>query len=110
MRLTERQVLARVDRLSVTRLHAWIETGCVRRGPGSDGDGFTEADVARLRLLCELADDLAIDEAALPVVLSLIDQVHGLRRQLRHLAEAVERQPDPVQSAIAQHLRALAER
>jgi len=108
--LTETQVVARIERLSVARLHGWIELGCVQPGAARDGTGFTEADVARLRLLCELTDDLAIDEAALPVVLSLIDQLHGLRRQLRHLVEAVEQQPQPIRSAIAEHLRLRADR
>ena len=110
MILTETQVLARIDRLSVTRLRSWIEMGCVQPGAGPDPIRFTEADVARLRLLCELSDDLAIEEAALPVILSLIDQVHGLRRQLRHFVEAVEEQPATVRSKIAEHLRRLAER
>ncbi len=110
MFLTETQVLARIDRLSVTRLRTWIEMGCIQPGAGPAPIHFTEADVARLQLLCELSDDLAIEESALPVILSLIDQVHGLRRQLRHFVEAVEGQPAAVRSAIAGHLRRLAER
>ncbi|MGE4220170.1 MAG: chaperone modulator CbpM [Alphaproteobacteria bacterium] len=110
MTLTETQVLARIERLSVTRLQSWIEMGCVRPAAGRDAAAYSEADLARLRLLCELVDDLAIDEAALPVVLSLLDQVHGLRRQLRLLAEAVEQQPAAVRNAVARHMRGLAER
>ena len=109
MSLSEFQVLTRIERLSVTRLRTWIDTGCVRPGADPAGGRYTEADVARLRLLCELADDLAIGEEALPVVVSLIDQLHGLRRQLRCMAEAVERQPSAVREDIARHLRALAD-
>ena len=48
-----------------------------------------EADKARLRLLEELVEDFDLDPDARSVVVSLIDQIPGLRRQLRRLAEAV---------------------
>lgn len=36
----------------------------------------------------------------MPIVLSLMDQVYGLRQELRRLAQAVEAQPDAVKQAI----------
>jgi len=52
-----------------------------------EGDGFVEVDVARVQLILELRRDLAIDDEAMPVVLSLLDQVYMLRRQLRAVCE-----------------------
>lgn len=53
-------------------------------------DGFGEADLARVRLIVELRHDLAIDDEAMPLVLSLLDQVYTLRRQLRLVCSLVE--------------------
>lgn len=102
MVLSEREVLTQVRRLSATRLRAWVASGWVQPG---GGDGFTEVDVARLEFLCTLTDDLALDDEALPVVLSLVDQLHGVRHALRGLIEAVEQQPETVREEIARALR-----
>jgi chaperone modulatory protein CbpM len=100
MTISEQEVLVTVRRVTVSRLRAWVGSGLVR--PQSTGGSVTysEADVARLCLICELSDDLEVSEETLPVVLSLIDQIHGLRRQLKMLGAAVEAQPRPVQDAI----------
>jgi chaperone modulatory protein CbpM len=36
-----------------------------------------------VRLIRELRDELAVNEEALPVVLSLLDQLYALRRRVR---------------------------
>jgi chaperone modulatory protein CbpM len=66
---------------------------------------FSPADVARARFVRELEDDLGIQEDAIPVVLSLLDQVHGLRRQMRRLAEAVARLPEEQRDVVLLHIR-----
>ena len=76
---------------------------------GDDGGGsvrYTEVDVARLQLLCTLSDDMALDEEALPVILHLLDQLHGVRAALRGLIVAVEQQAPAVREDIARALRA----
>jgi chaperone modulatory protein CbpM len=106
---TEDQVLASVQRLSVRRLRMWVRHGWIQ--PQSD-DGrtiYSEVDVARICLLCELREDLSIDEEALSLIVPLIDQIHGLRRELRILGRAVESQPKPVQDQIKQAFQALSE-
>ena len=67
---------------------------------------FTEADVARTRMIAELRHELAIDEETMPVVLSLLDQVHFLRGQLRRLAEAVSDLPEADRTRIMRRLTA----
>jgi chaperone modulatory protein CbpM len=63
-------------------LDRWIQNHWIRPD-GHDGDyRFADIDVARVRLILELRDQLEINEAALPVVLLLLDQVYDLRRQL----------------------------
>ena len=63
------------------------------------------ADLARLRLIVELRHELAVEEETMPVVLSLLDQVYGLRRRFASLARAVRQQPDEVRRAIAAAIR-----
>lgn len=93
-------VIARVQGLSEERLQAWTVAGLVRPGGGAGAVSYAEVDVARLRLLVTLEDELEVDSETLPMVLGLLDQVHGLRRALRVLGEAVERQPETVRAAV----------
>ncbi|WPB87049.1 chaperone modulator CbpM [Sediminicoccus rosea] len=74
---------ARFTRLRIEDLQGWITEGHVR--PEREGGQlvFTELDVERVRLILELRHDMAVNEEALPVVLSLLDQLYELRRRLR---------------------------
>ncbi len=108
MTLTEEQVVARVSRLTVTELRFWIREGWIVPADPDRTPRFDEADLARINLVCQLRDDLGLDDEGLPVVLSLIDQIHGLRQELKALATAVESEPADVQDRIAQTLRRIA--
>ena len=105
--LGETQVVEQVGRLTVAELRLWCESGWVAPARGEAGPVFDEVDIARVRLVCELRDDLGLDEGAIPVVLSLVDQLYGLRRELRALARAVEQQPDEVAAPVRAAYRAL---
>jgi chaperone modulatory protein CbpM len=48
---------------------------------------------------------MSLPPDAVPVVLSLLDQLHGLRRDMHGLLRAVGRQPDSTRQAIAHALR-----
>lgn len=105
MSYTTDDVVARIERLSIARLEIWVAQDCVRPDTAAGDPTFTEADLARLRLLCMLRDDFDVNEDALPVVLSLIDQLHGVRRVLRDLVRAVEEQPRAVRDEITRVFR-----
>ena len=68
-------------------LERWIAHDWVRPDGPAGAYVFRDIDVARVRLIRELRDDMGIDEDALPVVLSLIDQIYDLRRQLRKIGD-----------------------
>ena len=51
---------------------------------------FREIDVARVRLIAELTRECGLDEEALPVVLSLLDQLYRTREQLRQVLGKLE--------------------
>ena len=75
--------------LTVARLRAFVAADCLAPDEREGRLAFAEADLARAQLLEELADDFDLDPEAAAMVVSLVDQIHGLRRQLRRLGEAV---------------------
>lgn len=100
MRLTEIEVVETVRRVGLEELRDWVAEGWIRPAQGARGPVFDELDLARVRLVCDLREEVSLTADALPVVLSLLDQLYGLRRQLRGLAGAVDRQPDAVRRAV----------
>lgn len=105
MSLDERAVVARVNRVTLRELRLWVREGWVRPATGERGPVFDDLDVARVRLLCDLRQDMAVPTDALPVVLSLLDRLHQTRRDLRCLAEAVEEQHEEVRHAVGEAVR-----
>ena len=94
--------VGRADRVEIRR---WVELGWVApEGRRGAEPAFSELDVARLCLICDLRYDLAVEEETMPLVLSLLDQVYTLRRQLAALTGAVQQQPDEVRRAVLDQL------
>src|ERR1700754_2456801 len=73
------------SRLDARALNAGIEGVWVRRHASRSSREFSDIDVARARLIGDLRGDLGVNDEAVPVVLDLIDQIHGLRRLVREL-------------------------
>jgi len=94
---------------SLTTMHVerWVARGLLR--PVGQGDAWTfeQVDVARARLLVELADEIGFDDEAVETIIGLVDQVHTLRGQLDLLARAIAEQPPATREAIAGALRRL---
>lgn len=98
--MTEEQLLRLVGGLDARHLRAWCVEGWVRPRPTATGLDYTEIDAARARLIHEMRQELALDAEAVPIVLSLIDQIHGLRQSLMRLARAIEAEPPEVRRRI----------
>ena len=99
MMASEREVIARVERLTVTRLRVWVAHGWIR--PADErAQAFSEADIARAALICNLEDELGFAEEDVPVLLNLIDQIHGLRAELKGLLAALDELPEDVRSTV----------
>lgn len=109
MAINEEDLVREVRVLSVQRLHKWIRLGWVKPERHEGVALFHEVDVARVRLLCDLEHDLEFDEDTVPLVLSLLDQIHGLRNELRSMAAAIDEQPPAVRERIANAYRRIAE-
>ncbi len=103
---TEREVVALVPGLTGARLVQFIEIGIVLPVERGQEPGFQRLDLARLELACELADQFELGGEALTLVLSLVDQLHAKRAELRAVLEAVEAQPPATRARIAKALQA----
>lgn len=86
--------------MDLVEITSWVERGWVQ--PEQDGSRleFQEIDVARVRLIRDLRRELALGEEAVPVVLSLMDQVFELRRRLRTVLHGLEAQPEEVRASV----------
>ena len=58
--LSERDIVARVQHVTVTRLRVWVRQGWIRP-VDKDRQGFSEADMALLGLLCRFAGEALAD-------------------------------------------------
>jgi chaperone modulatory protein CbpM len=93
--------------LTRTEVTMWIDEGWIE--PGREGESlmFDEADIARIGLIVELRRDLEIDESAMPVVLSLLDQLHAARAALKRIAAAIAELPpetrDRLSAVLGEH-------
>ena len=57
----------------------------------SSGQRFSSVDLARARLIRDL-QVLGVNDDSIPIVLGLVDQVHGLRNLLRELLSTIKAQ------------------
>ena len=97
------EVLIAVD-IGASELSAWIEQHWVLPVEIEGNLVFDDSDVARVKLIAELRNDLGVNDDAIPVVLRLLDQVYGLRRALAELNEAIRELPESAQDQLRAHL------
>lgn len=104
-------LIAEVPGLSRRRLEQFIEAGIVApvQAPQGRPDAvcFHRIDRARLTLACEMADLYDLQDDAVSVLLNLVDQLHGVRAELRALMRAVEAEPPQTRERIIAALRSL---
>jgi chaperone modulatory protein CbpM len=93
-------LVAAIAALQRSDLEAWIREELVAPRQEADTLLFTDMECARVRLISTLHYELEIDANALPVVLSVIDQLYDTRQHLLSLAAAVMAQDKSVQAAI----------
>lgn len=98
---TETETIAAISGLTEIRLTTYVETGVVRPVQTSSGPAYRQIDLARLDLLCELTDQFGLEGEALGLVMSLIDQLHGVRAELRSVLDAIGAESDEVCNRIA---------
>lgn len=105
MRITEEQVLIQVRSVTADRLRGWVARGWIAPARGSTGDEYSDIDVARVDLIRQLRDDMSVDPDAVSIVLSMMDQVYTLRRELRCLMRAIDTQPAGIKEDVLTALK-----
>ena len=74
-------------RIDFHTLETWVEAGWLVPGHVEGRVHYSEVDLARAHLINDLSG-LGVNEAGVPIVLDLVDQLHGLRRALRDVLTA----------------------
>lgn len=83
-------VRARVDS---DRIDLWVAAGWLAPGGASGNWTFSEIDLARTRLIQDLVGDFGVNDEGVPIILALVDQLHGVRRALGNLLTQINAQP-----------------
>jgi chaperone modulatory protein CbpM len=92
-------------RLTPEALDAWVEAGWLVPGRDDGKRRFSEIDVARARLIRDLKQDLGVNDEGIPVILDLVDQMHGLRQTLREVLTVLGAQPERTRQTILADMR-----
>ncbi len=103
--MREIDVVRVVGGLKRAELRRWVAAGWVAPQRRDGEPRYRQIDVARLQMIVQIRRDMRVAEESMPLVLWLVDQVYGLRNELRRLAEAVGAQPETVRRAITEHRR-----
>lgn len=93
-------LLAAIAGLQRRDLESWIDEALVQPHTDSGVAVFSESDCARVRLICTLHYELDVEPGTLPIVLSLLDQLHESRARLASLGRAVAAQDRAVREAV----------
>ena len=70
-------------------LDRWVEAGWLTAHDDLAGQRFSEVDLARADLIRDL-QNLGVNDHGVPIILDLVDQLHGLRNLLRRMLLAVK--------------------
>ncbi|MGO9744530.1 MAG: MerR family transcriptional regulator [Roseiarcus sp.] len=88
MQTREFVVHARID---VERLDKWLSAGWLIPRREDATPDYSDIDLARAHLIRDLSE-LGVNDEAIPIVLDLVDQLHGMRRAMRELLATVRAQ------------------
>ena len=102
--IRETELIAQFAYLERQVLLTWIDDGVVAPRRDEQGYVFDPVDEARVALACDLHYRMGLEHASLPVILSLIDQLHDARHHLRTLTRAVAEQPETVLQEITRRM------
>ena len=72
-------------------LRTWAAAGWISIEESDIGQPLSEADEARCDLICDLKQEMGINDDGIDVTLNLLDQIHGLRRALRETLDHAKR-------------------
>jgi chaperone modulatory protein CbpM len=92
------------SRLDAQTLETWVAAGWLLPRQDDAKRDFSDVDLSRAQLIHDL-EHLGVNDEGIPIILDLLDQVHGLRRTLRDLLSAIHAQPEAMRRWIIAELR-----
>jgi len=98
--ITFEEALAVVESLEADELNLWIERRWVRPERRDGKIRFADIDIARIRLIYDIRYTLDVAPDTVPVMLSLIDQLYTMRRQMRGVFNALDSLPPDARQTI----------
>lgn len=108
---TEEEVLRLIPDLTRDELVEFVESGWLKpKEEGQAASGrfvFLKVDVARAQFITDLRHSMRVNDEAVPVILSLVEQVHTLRSDLDTLAKCIQTQGPDIRSKIEETIRQL---
>jgi chaperone modulatory protein CbpM len=106
MMITMAEALQKLnDTLDQMTLEEYIGRTWVRPIKKHQSWYFEEIDISRIRLVHHLRQDIMVNDDAMDVVLHLLDQVYGLREQMRKIKYTLDSQPQHIQIEISSLLK-----
>ncbi len=103
--IDQKEILIRVKGVSAVQLDLWVCEHWVRPAISGKDLAFNDADIARVHLLHTLNNELEVGDEAIPIILSLIDQLHEMRAQMHTISGAIDAQPKEVRFHILEQAR-----
>lgn len=98
------EVIEIVPGLDEPFLHHLIGANIIQPVQDGPSDSLREADIARLRLCCDLGEAFDLRGDALGLVMDLVDEMHGLRGDLRSVMVALEDEAEEVRLRLRQKI------
>lgn len=98
------ELISQISVLERSVLRMWIEEGLIEPHRDASGYLFDQLDQSRIALACDLHYRMGLGHESLPVILSLVDQLHEVRGHLKALTQAVADQPETVRVEITRHV------
>lgn len=103
---SENQVVAAIARLTQQQLVSFVDARIVSPIQTADGPVYRQIDLVRIELLCDLTEQFELKDDALAVVISLIDQLHGVRAELQAVLDVIAAEPAEVRIRVSEAMLA----
>lgn len=103
-------VIDHVAPLTAERLSLFEQLRIITPVSTPEGPRYHTLDVRRITLLCELTDDFEVNEDALVIIMSLLDQLHGAQGRLDQMVQAIGAEPSEIKLRLSRRLHGAGER
>ena len=98
------EIIKRIVPLTPERLRHFESLRIITPVTTDEGPRYRTLDIRRITLLCELTDDFEVNEDALVIIMSLLDQLHGTHCRLDRIVRAIGAEPSETKLRLSQRL------